>query len=188
MKKTIVPMLVALAACSAPVVGASAEPPPEPTTYTIVLAGGATQNTMRIWLTSDGYSYVIDSAAPLEVGGTVCQNPPGNPNELVCQAPLVAGFEVNSGPKDDTVSVTPTVQVPVTMRGGAGNDLLLGGNGSDKLIGGPGNDRLGGRGGDDQLYGGPGSDVLNGGAGDDALHGGPGQDLLRGGSGENTLS
>jgi hypothetical protein len=188
MKKTIVPMLVALVACSAPVVGASAEPPPEPTTYTIVLAGGATQNTMRIWLTPDGYSYVIDSAAPLEVGGTVCQNPPGNPNELVCQAPLVAGFEVNSGPKDDTVSVTPTVQVPVTMRGGAGNDLLLGGNGSDKLIGGPGNDRLGGRGGDDQLYGGPGSDVLNGGAGDDALHGGPGQDLLRGGSGENTLS
>jgi Ca2+-binding RTX toxin-like protein len=186
MKKTIVPMLVALAACSAPVVGA--EPPPEPTTYTIVLAGGATQNTMRIWVTGDGYSYVIDSAAPLEVGGTVCKNPPGNPNELICQAPLVAGFEVNAGPKDDTVSVMPTVQVPVTMRGGSGNDLLLGGNGSDKLSGGPGNDRLGGRGGDDQLYGGPGNDVLNGGAGDDALHGGPGRDLLHGGSGENVLS
>lgn len=186
MKKTIVTMLAALAACFAPVAGA--EPPPEPTTYTIVLAGGATQNTMRIWLTPDGYSYVIDSAAPLEVGGTVCRSTPGNPNELICQAPLVAGFEVNSGPKDDTVSVTSTVQVPVTMRGGAGDDLLLGGGGSDRLIGGPGSDRLGGRGGDDQLYGGPGSDVLKGGPGDDALHGGPGHDLLHGGSGENVLS
>lgn len=186
MKKTIVPMLAALAACLAPV--AAAETPPEPTTYTIVLAGGATQNTMRIWLTPDGYSYVIDSAAALEVGGTVCRNPPGNPNELVCQAPLVAGFEVNGGPMDDTVSVMPAVQVPVTIRGGAGDDLLLGGDGSDKLIGGPGSDRLAGRGGDDQLYGGPGNDVLKGGPGDDALHGGPGHDLLLGGSGENLLS
>jgi Ca2+-binding RTX toxin-like protein len=186
MKKAIVTMLAALATCFAPVV--HAETQPEPTTYTIVLAGGATQNTMRIWVTPDGYSYVIDSAAPLEVGGTVCQNPPGNPNELICQAPLVAGFEVNAGPKDDTVSVMPAVGVPVTMRGGAGGDLLLGGGGSDRLIGGPGSDRLGGRGGDDQLYGGPGSDVLIGGPGDDVLHGGPGRDLLRGGSGKNVLS
>lgn len=187
MRKTIVTMLTAaVAACSAPVAGA--ETPPEPTTYTVVLAGGSTQNTMRIWLTPDGYSYVIDSAAPLEVGGTVCQNTPGNPNELTCQAPLVAGFEVIAGPKNDTVSVMPTVQVPVTMRGGAGGDLLLGGGGSDKLIGGPGSDRLGGRGGDDQLYGGPGRDLLIGGPGDDVLHGGPGRDLLRGGSGKNALS
>jgi hypothetical protein len=186
MKKTIVTMLAALAACFASVAGA--ETPPEPTTYTIVLAGGATQNTMRIWLTPDGYSYVIDSAAPLEVGGTVCRNPPGNPNELICQAPLVAGFEVNAGHMNDTISVMPAVQVPVTMRGGAGDDRLLGGGGSDKLIGGPGNDQLAGRGGDDQLYGGPGVDVLTGGPGDDALHGGPGHDLLRGGSGENTFS
>ncbi len=185
MKKTIVTMLTALAMCSAPVAGA--ETPPEPTTYTIVLAGGATQNAMRIWLTPDGYSYVIDSAVPLEVGGTVCRNTPENPNELICQAPLVAGFEVNAGPKDDTVSVMPTVQVPVTMRGGAGRDLLLGGGGSDKLIGGPGSDRLGGRGGDDQLYGGPGNDVLKGGSGDDALHGGLGHDLLLGGGGKNAL-
>lgn len=186
MKKMAITMLAALAACLAPVAGAEA--PPEPTTYTIVLAGGTTQNTMRIWLTPDGHSYVIDSAAPLEVGGSVCGNPPGNPDELICQAPLVAGFEVNAGPKDDTVSVMPAVPVPVTMRGGAGDDVLLGGDGSDKLIGGPGNDRLGGRGGDDQLYGGPGNDVLKGGPGDDALHGGPGNDVLQGGSGENVLS
>ncbi|MFL5900297.1 MAG: hypothetical protein ACJ75S_03780 [Solirubrobacterales bacterium] len=186
MKKTIVTMLAVLATCCAP--AAAAETSPEPTTYTIVLAGGSTQNTMRIWLTPDGYSYVIDSAAPLEVGGTVCQNPPENPKELICQAPLVAGFEVNAGPMDDTVSVAPAVQVPVTMRGAAGDDLLLGGSGSDRLIGGPGKDRLGGRGGDDQLYGGPGSDALTGGSGNDVLHGGPGRDLLRGGSGKNALS
>ena len=32
--------------------------------------------------------------------------------------------------------------MPVTMRGGAGDDSLLGGGGPDKLIGGEGDDRL----------------------------------------------
>ncbi len=49
---------------------------------------------------------MIDSAVPLEVGGTVCENSPGNPNELICKAPLVAGFEVNAGSGDDTVAVS----------------------------------------------------------------------------------
>lgn len=186
MKKTIVTLLAALAACSVPVAGA--ETPTEPTTYTIVLAGGATQNTMRIWLTPDGYSYVIDSAVPLEVGGTICQNAPGNPNELICEAPRVAGFVVNGGGHDDTVTVARTVQVPLTMHGGPGDDTLLGGSGSDMLIGGAGNDRLNGRGGDDVVYGGPGNDVLKGGPGDDVLRGGRGRDELRGGSGANVVS
>ena len=184
MKMKIVMLLAVLAVGTAPL--AHAETPSEPTTYTIVLAGGSAQNTMHIWLTPDGYSYVIDSIVPLEVGGTVCQNAPENPNELICQAPLVAGFEVNAGPRDDTVAVARAVGVPVTMRGGPGKDLLIGGSGTDKLIGGPGSDRLGGRAGDDLIFGGPGNDLLLGGPGDDALRGGPGRDVVRGGTGVNS--
>jgi hypothetical protein len=180
MKRAILIMLAILAAQSASVAHAE-------TTYTVVLAGGATESMIRIWLTPDGRSYVIDSVAPLEVGGTICENTPGMPTELVCKAPLVAGFEVNAGEGDDTVSVASAVSVPVTMRGGPGRDTLIGGGGPDKLIGGDGNDKLAGRGDDDLLYGGDGNDELLGGSGNDVLRGGIGHDTLSGGSGDNVV-
>ena len=183
MKKKIVTLLAVLAVGTASL--ARAEPPADPTTYTVVLAGGSEQNTMHIWLTSDGYSYVIDSAVPLEVGGTVCGHPPENPNQLICEAPPVTGFVVIGGTRDDTVTVARSVQVPLTMKGGAGKDTLLGGSGSDLVIGGPGGARLAGRAGDDVVYAGPGDDVVWGGAGDDVLRGGPGRDALHGGAGVN---
>ncbi|HWA55564.1 MAG TPA: hypothetical protein VG816_15450 [Solirubrobacterales bacterium] len=179
MKKTILILSLALAMLAAP--SAQAE-----TTYTVVLAGGATQNTIRIWLSPDGRSYVIDSAIELEVGGTVCEHTPGNPNELACKAALVAGFEINGGSGDDSLSVSNAVELPVTMRGGPGNDTLIGGGGPDKLIGGEGDDRIAGRGGSDVLYGGPGNDELLGGPGNDVLRG-SGTDVMNGGAGHNTL-
>jgi hypothetical protein len=69
------------------------------------------------------------------------------------------------------------------MEGGAGNELLHGGDGADTLLGGGGIDLLYGGAGDDALHGGPGDDWLFGGAGDDALHGGPGDDTLKGNAG-----
>jgi len=179
MKKAILILLAILAAQTASIAHAE-------TTYTVVLAGGATQNSIRIWPTPDGHSYVIDSAAPLEVGGTVCENAAGAPNELTCKASLVAGFEINGGEGDDAFSVSSAIELPVTMRGGPGNDTLVGGSGSDKLIGGEGNDKIAGRGGGDVLYGGPGNDELLGGPGNDVLRGG-GTDVMNGGSGHNTL-
>jgi hypothetical protein len=154
-------------------------------TYTVLLAGGEEANAIKIWLSADGRQYVIDSVVPLEVGETVCTHAGDNPNELVCDAPAIAGFEVNSGGADDKVRVANAVKVPVTMRGGPGNDLLVGGSGPDKLIGGDGDDRLLGWRGDDLLYGGPGDDVLLGGSGNDLLRGGPGMDTLNGGGGED---
>ncbi len=181
MKKAILILLAILAAQTATAARA------ESSTYTVVLAGGTAQNMIHIWLTPDGFSYVIDSAVPLEVGGTVCENTPGNANELVCKAPLVAGFEVNAGSGDDSVAVSSAVAIPVTMRGGPGRDTLVGGSGADKLLGGEGNDHLAGRGGNDVIFGGLGNDSLYGGSGEDALRGGPGNDLLSGGSGTNNI-
>jgi len=186
MKKLLL-ISFALAALLAPAV-AHALPKNAPAkTYTVLLAGGEEANAIKIWLSPDGRHYVIDSVVQLEVGGNLCANPEENPYELVCDAPSIAGFEVNAGDGDDRVGVARSVAVPVTMRGGGGDDLLVGGMAADKLIGGNGDDRLIGWRGSDLLYGGPGEDVLVGGPGGDVLRGGPGMDRLIPGQGRNRV-
>ena len=155
--------------------------------FNVLLAGGAEPNQIHIWLMPDGRNYVIDSIGRLEVGGSVCAHPEGQENELVCQATMISGFEVNADGGADTVWVDKNVSISVTMRGGPGNDQLIGGAGHDKLIGGAGNDRLVGGAGADALYGGPGRDILLGGPGDDLLRGGPGFDVIPRGPGRNSI-
>ena len=53
--------------------------------------------------------------------------------------------------------------------------MLLGGADDDTIQGGPGTDTVYGEGGGDLLEGGPGLDTIYGGIGGDELHGGPGQ-------------
>jgi Ca2+-binding RTX toxin-like protein len=181
MKRFLLIMLAILATQAPGLAGAQAK------VVTVLLAGGSASNVIQIWLTPDGRTYVIDSIVPLEVGGSICSNPEGNPNEILCHAAMVGGFEVNAGGGDDRVSVAKEVIVPLTMRGGLGNDVLIGGSGPDKLIGGAGNDRLIGGRGDDLLAGGPGKDVLYGGRGDDILVPGPGNNVARGGPGNDIV-
>jgi Ca2+-binding RTX toxin-like protein len=173
MMKRLLPISLTLLALLTPAVA-----PAAPQTYTVLLAGGEEANTIKIWLTPDGREYVIDSVVQLEVGGTVCWHPEDKSTELVCDAPSIAGFEVNAGGGDDRVTVTRPIKVPVTLRGGSGDDLLSGGGGPDKLTGGLGSDRL---------YGGGGGDLILGGDGNDRLLGGPGDDTLRGGYGKDKL-
>ena len=80
--------------------------------------------------------------------------------------------------------------------GFGGDDVLVGGDGWDELRGGAGNDRvIGGRGrdkllgelGDDRLLGGSGRDMLVGGPGDDWIEGGLAGDVLTGGNGNDRL-
>jgi Ca2+-binding RTX toxin-like protein len=145
----------------------------------VVLAGSPGDDRITIELSADGTAYEIESATPLEVGGTVCTHPEKRLEALSCEATAIAGFEINTGAGNDTVTLGKTVPVPATIRGGEGDDVLTGGAGADKLIGGPGNDELNGRGGDDLLIGGSGDDTLNGGTGEDKLLGGSGHNLLR---------
>jgi Ca2+-binding RTX toxin-like protein len=182
MKKAILIVLTVLAANTAAVAHAGER------SLTVVFAGGNEADAIAISVSPDGRSYVIDSAAPLEVGGTVCAHSTGNPNELVCEAAPIAGFEVNAGPGNDTVALAHDVPIPATLRGGAGNDKLVGGAVADKLIGGSGDDTLIGRAGDDWLYGGSGDDKLIGGPGNDLLRGGSGQNTMLGGPGQNVIS
>lgn len=72
--------------------------------------------------------------------------------------------------------------------GGAGNDKLWGNSGNDTLLGGEGNDELRGGSGDDVLDGGAGDDLLEGNSGNDVLVGGAGNDTMLGGSGDDKIS
>jgi Ca2+-binding RTX toxin-like protein len=73
------------------------------------------------------------------------------------------------GAGDDHFNVAGNVNLPVFVDGGAGNDHLHGGAGSNLLLGGVG---------DDHLHGGSERDLLIGGLGADHLHGKPDDDLL----------
>lgn len=180
MKKATLIALTLLAALLAPSAHAG-------DAVNLLISGGKEDNGFHIALSADGRDYVILSTVPLEVGGNLCEHPEERPTELVCTAPAIAGFEVNAGGGSDDVFFTSDIPVPVTIRGGAGNDRLYGGGAADKILGGPGDDYVSGRRGDDWLLGGPGRDRLLGGQGNDQLQGGPGKDRLVGGPGQNGL-
>ena len=181
MKRAILTAMTVLVACAA-VTAHAAE-----ARFTVLLAGGSEANMISIALSPDGRTYAIDSVVPLEVGGSVCWHPEEQPNELVCEAASIGGFEVNAGAGDDSVTLAREVPIPVTLRGGPGQDRLVGGGAGDKLVGGSGDDVLIGRAGADSLFGGPGDDRLSGGSGNDLLRGDSGEDVLSGGSGQNSL-
>jgi len=180
MKKAILIALALLAAM--PALPARAGEP-----VNLLISGGRENNGFHISLSADGRDYVILSTVPLEVGGNLCSHPEELPTELVCTAPAIAGFEVNAGGGSDSVVFTSDIPVPVTIRGGTGNDRLFAGGAADKIVGGPDGDLVVGRRGDDWLLGGPGRDRLLGGPGNDLLRGGPNKDKLVGGPGQNQL-
>lgn len=198
MKRLSLLVLAALVAASLTVATASASSPASASRQTraaaaaehslnIVLDGSPGNDRITVNLSADGRTYEIESGQPLEVAGTVCTHPEARTEALSCEAAPIAGFEINTGAGNDTVILGKTVPVPATIRGGEGNDVLVGGAAADKLIGGPGNDELNGRGGNDVLIGGPGDDTLIGGPGNDILQGGTGHNTLVGGPGKNIL-
>ena len=81
--------------------------------------------------------------------------------------------EVRAGAGDDVVDMTSeryTAELAgMTVRGGAGNDVLWGAAGGNSLFGDAGNDRIVGNTGDDLIAGGADDDKLAGGGGDDTF-------------------
>jgi Ca2+-binding RTX toxin-like protein len=97
---------------------------------------------------------------------------------------------------NDRLEISEAIVLPAILRGGEGNDRVLGGGGDDLIDGGRGNDRLWGRGGNDTIYAGQGNDsawggeandLLFAGFGNDGLSGGGGDDILRGEAGKDRL-
>jgi hypothetical protein len=111
------------------------------------------------------------AAAPLVVGGTGADDlirlrlsgsaltVTVNGESTTLSAQSVSSVVVDAGAGDDRVVAHHSVNVPLVLNGGAGDDHLFGGSGPDSLDGGDGNDVLvsigGGR---DRLAGGRGHD------------------------------
>jgi Hemolysin-type calcium-binding repeat (2 copies). len=98
-----------------------------------------------------------------------------------------------------TLSGGSLVDVPLTVRAGAGDDTVVGGAANDVLEGASGDDFLLGGAGTDLVFGGRGADFVNGGVGTDtevlgsgddtaAWNPGEGNDAISGGRGRDTLS
>ena len=87
--------------------------------------------------------------------------------------------EIDLGGGDD-IFLWNNSPVPMTIRGGDGDDELSGSQGRDRIDGGPGNDSLVGFGADDTIDGGDGNDEIDGSSGDDTIDGGRGTDQLNG--------
>ena len=194
MKRLLLLVLAALVVTASLAVGSASaiqgprtEIGPPEKSINLVLAGSSGDDRITIELSADGRFYEIDSATPLEVASPVCSHPEKRREDLLCEATPIAGFEVNTGAGNDSVVMGHLVPVPATIRGGEGDDVLVGGAAADKLIGGPGNDELNGRGGNDVLIGGSGDDTLIGGSGNDILQGGTGHNTLVGGPGKNLI-
>ncbi|VTR95499.1 nhl repeat family protein : Uncharacterized protein OS=Ktedonobacter racemifer DSM 44963 GN=Krac_12419 PE=4 SV=1: HemolysinCabind: HemolysinCabind: HemolysinCabind [Gemmata massiliana] len=85
----------------------------------------------------------------------------------------VGTIRFNGFAGNDVFVVDPRITATVIADGGAGNDVLVGGNGSNILIGNTGNDVLVGGAARDILIGGAGNDFLFGFGNDDIVIGGP---------------
>ena len=94
--------------------------------------------------------------------------------------PAGTALTINTGGGRDTLTVTAANAGPMTVDGGADDDVLTGGNAADTLNGGAGNDRL---------VGARGADVMNGDAGNDVLvwNNGDGSDVMDGGAGADEI-
>ena len=81
----------------------------------------------------------------------------------------VTSINITGGELTDRVRIGRTVRLPSVITTLGGNDVVLGGAGTDAMYGGSGNDFLSGRAGRDRLVGGTGRDTLSGTPGVDMM-------------------
>lgn len=150
-------------------------------TLTYTAAPGAVNNSLSVQVGYDGPAVTALNASTDDDVTAIpgdCQATRAYGSVTVsCPTPPRVVADLGDG--DDIAHVSFDVTVPVTVLGGAGDDLLEGNAAPQTLDGGPGDDRLSASGGDDVVLGGDGQDQLQGGGGDDRLDGGAGDDLLR---------
>jgi Ca2+-binding RTX toxin-like protein len=204
---------------------------------TLEIQGDGTRNHVTVRFEAD--RYVISHNGPVTASGgchVYGPNIPLTPSDTVCPGAGIALISASLGDGGDELLVYPSARASATVDGGRGNDelnagpatagrrynVLRGGEGDDVLVGDTGVDLLEGGAGGDELIGrgardradygsrtapvtvtidgaaddgetGEGDRVdatveeVVGGAGDDHLTGGPGVERLLGGAGEDTL-
>lgn len=121
-------------------------------------------------------------------------------NDVITNYPInsVSGISIAGGNGNDDLEVNMAVNVPVSISGGNGDDIVFGGSGNDVLYGNDGLDYMRGKNGNDFVdagngangtysltYGDNGNDTIYGGNQDDKMYGGTGSDTLYGNDGRN---
>jgi hypothetical protein len=118
-----------------------------------------------------GSGDTLTAVAPCTGGGAT----------VTCTGATAVAAEGREG--DDQLVATGTFTLPMTLTGGAGNDVLTARSGNDQLDGGED---------DDTLNGGPGNDAVSGGNGNDsfinAFTTGPDADAYTGGDGFDDIT
>lgn len=100
---------------------------------------------------------------------------------------LVATNQVGAQGRTNCGGLAVTVDIGAGQTPTAGNDVILGTSGDDRIFAGRGDDVICGLGGNDRIFGGPGNDTVYGGPGNDRIVGGPGSDTVRGGPGRDRI-
>jgi hypothetical protein len=141
--------------------------------YLVYRAADGEANVVSVVHSDDGLITVTDTGAVIQAtNGCVSKDVHVAEcgHESLPEGTDRVSHEVDLGDLDDSFDVfglEPGEYIDYEVDGGAGDDILIGGNENDGLGGGPGADRLEGGGGDDRLLGGPDGDVMRGGLGTD---------------------
>jgi Ca2+-binding RTX toxin-like protein len=111
----------------------------------------------------------------------------GNDQVTYSKRSVAVNVSIGNGLEDDgEAGELDFVDVDVEkVKGGSGDDVLVGSDSNNTLTGNAGDDQLYGAGGIDTLQGDEGTDLLVGDAGNDKLFGGAGADSLDGGAGRD---
>jgi PKD domain/RTX calcium-binding nonapeptide repeat (4 copies) len=109
----------------------------------------------------------------------------------------VKSIVITGGSGGDYIFVDQGITLPVTISGGAGNDSVRGGGGSNTITEGDGNVWVNGRGatnhitvgnGNDTVLGGGNVDTITAGSGNDSLDGSAGNDSITSGNGNDSIT
>lgn len=141
-----------------------------------------TKNSARILLRGDRDNKIdvhldVNGGLAIDIDGRRINISPQQARDLT----------IDAGRGNDAITVDANVPYDLKLRGGSGNDTIVGGAGNDQIDGGSGDDDIDGGAGNDRIWGRAGDDEIDGGEGDDTLLGGDGQDLIHGGLGNDTV-
>ena len=145
-----------------------------PTVVTLTRHVGVAGGILKVIGTSGSDSVRVQPAEP--GGMRVILSSPGLVfSEWVPRRSLIIGVDVRLGDGDDRVEVIAGLR-PVTVVGGAGNDMIKTGLGADTVYG------------DDESGLGSGSDIIDAGGGRNTVSGGAGDNVIRTGGGADTIT
>ena len=108
-------------------------------------------------------------------------------NKMEFLVSQIQAIEIDVLGGNDEVDICENVLVPVTIRGGSGNDEIEAGGGNDVIYGGDGNDEIETGDGNNFVDAGAGNDEIEGGAGRDSIYAGEGNDEVSGEGGDDLL-